>query len=271
MKALDFEYDGLFLSDFGFMICSFGDKGLETISNGSTISFNTEPMYDGRKKFLTNSSYEECLGTTFSICKNPCKTVSGDVEPIAVEEESDIMCWLNRKIFHKFKIEQEGYEDLYFNGSFNINRQMIDGELYGFELNFSSDAPFAYHEPITFEFSITEDNNTYLINDISDEIGFLYVDNMVITCKNTEKKDLIIHNSIEDRTTEIKNCTNGEVITLTYPIITTSLPLSRKIQNDFNFNFVRIAREYNNIKNLLTFSIPCDVKLSYCPIKKVGV
>ena len=268
MKALDFEYDGLFLSDFDFMVCTFGSKGLETISNGSVISFNTTPMFNGNKNLLTHSKYEECLQTTFSICKNPCYTNSGDVEPITVEQEREIMRWLNRLTFHKFKIDQDGYEHIYFNGSFNVNRQMIDGELYGFELNFTSDAPFAYHEPITFEFSITENENTYLINDISDEIGFLYVDSMIITCKSDGK--LTIHNSIENRTTTIDNCTNGEVITLTNPIITTSL-LSHKIQNDFNFNFVRIANEYNNVKNLLTFSIPCDVELIYRPIQKVGV
>ena len=59
MKALDFEYDGYLLSDFGFMICSFGDKGLETISNGSKISFNTTPIFNGSKSLLTQVSYDE--------------------------------------------------------------------------------------------------------------------------------------------------------------------------------------------------------------------
>lgn len=267
MKALDFEYDGLFLSDFGFMICNFGDKGLETISNGSTISFNTVPIFNGRKNLLTHSTYDECMQTTFSICKNPCNTDNGDVKPITAKEERQIMRWLNRRTFHKFKIKQSGYEDIYFNGSFNIDRHMIDGELYGFELSFTSDTPFAYHEPIIFNFSITENEKTYLINDISDEIGFIYA-NVKITCNSDG--DLIIRNSIEDREIEIKGCTNGEVITLNNPIITTTLP-THKIQNDFNFNFVRIANEYNNIENILTFSIPCDVELVYEPIQKVGV
>ena len=39
MKAYDFEFAGRKLSSFGMVICNFGDKGLDTISNGSQILF----------------------------------------------------------------------------------------------------------------------------------------------------------------------------------------------------------------------------------------
>ena len=65
MKAFDFEYNGKFLSDYGFTICNFGNKGLETISNGSKISFNTTPMFNGSKHLLTHSQYDECLEANF--------------------------------------------------------------------------------------------------------------------------------------------------------------------------------------------------------------
>ena len=129
MKALDFEYDGYLLSDFGFMICSFGDKGLETISNGSKISFNTTPIFNGSKSLLTQVSYDENIECNFAICKNPCVTASGDVEPITATEESQIMRWLNRKRFLKFRVLQDGYEDIYFNGSFNIDKYVLDGNV----------------------------------------------------------------------------------------------------------------------------------------------
>ena len=104
MKAFNFEYDGLLLSDLGYVICSFGDKGLETISNGSKISFNTTPILNGNQYLLTHTNYEECLEIPFAICKDSCSTKSGDVEPIKADEVSQIMRWLNRKSFHKFKI-----------------------------------------------------------------------------------------------------------------------------------------------------------------------
>ena len=55
-----------------------------------------------------------------------------------------------------------------------------------------------------------------------------------------------------------------------YPIISSSIP-SHKIQNDFNYNFFRISNTEDKIVNDITFSIPCEVELTYSPIKKVGV
>lgn len=267
MKAFDFEFDGLSLSDLGYVICNFGDKGLETISNGSKISFNTTPIFNGSEHLLTHTNYDERLESNFAICKDSCSTKSGDVEPITVDEQSQIMRWLNRKTFCKFKLKQKGYENIYFEGSFNVDRYELDGEVYGFELTFISNRPFALYEPITYEFSVTEDNLTYVINDISDEIGFIYAD-VEITCQTDG--DLIIENNIENRRTRIDNCVTGEVITFNNPIVATSIS-THKIQNDFNYNFIRIANTFNDTENILTFSIPCDVKLTYIPIKKVGV
>ena len=63
MKSYDFEYDGLNLSDFGFMICSFDSKGVETISNGSTITFNTVSMFNGNKsEMFHNNMYLVAFG-----------------------------------------------------------------------------------------------------------------------------------------------------------------------------------------------------------------
>ena len=267
MKALDFEYDGYLLSDFGFMICSFGDKGLETISNGSKISFNTTPIFNGSKSLLTQVSYDENIECNFAICKNPCVTASGDVEPITATEESQIMRWLNRKKFLKFRVLQDGYEDIYFNGSFNIDKYVLDGNVYGFELTFTSNRPYAIYDSVMYNFTISTENGNYVINDISDEIGHIYA-KMKIKCLSSG--NLIINNSIEKRDTVIKNCTQNEIITLDYPIIESTL-ISHKLQNDFNFNFVRIANTYENTLNKLTFSLPCEVQLSYNPIKKVGV
>jgi hypothetical protein len=72
MKAFDFEYAGKNLSDFGFIICNFGDKGLDTVSNGAVVSFDSVPVQNGTKYELTSSTYEDCLETTIQICKNIC-------------------------------------------------------------------------------------------------------------------------------------------------------------------------------------------------------
>ena len=102
MKAYDFEYDGVNLSDFGMMICNFGSNGLNTVSNGAQITFNTVQTLDGSKHELTSAQYEDCLETTIQICKNYCN--SGDIKEITPTEFRRLTKWLSRKKFLKLKI-----------------------------------------------------------------------------------------------------------------------------------------------------------------------
>lgn len=47
MYALDFEYDGQYLSDYGFIICDFNSSsGADIVSAGSMITFNTVSTED---------------------------------------------------------------------------------------------------------------------------------------------------------------------------------------------------------------------------------
>ena len=52
MKAYDFSYDNRNLSEFGCILCSFGDKDVETVSDGCEITFNTIPTLNGSKHNL---------------------------------------------------------------------------------------------------------------------------------------------------------------------------------------------------------------------------
>ena len=66
MKAKDFEFDGKNLSDFGFVICNFGSKGLETISNGGQSTFNTISTLDGKKHKKVSVKYEDLIRVVLS-------------------------------------------------------------------------------------------------------------------------------------------------------------------------------------------------------------
>lgn len=264
MKAYDFVYDNRNLSDFNMTICYFGDKGLDTVSNGSQITFNTVSVLGGSKHQLTNTQYEDCLETTIQICKNSC---SGDVMEISASDFRELTKWLNRKKFLKFKILDDAHIDLYYEASFNISRIEVDGKLYGLELEVITNRPFALKEPRIITIKNTVQDGKYSINDTSYEEGYIYPF-MEITI--TESGNLTIYNDIENRETEIKNCTAGEVITMDYPIITSSLS-SHNIQNDFNWNFFRVANTYENSRNDLTISLPCSIKLKYSPVVKIGL
>ena len=108
---------------------------------------------------------------------------------------------------------------------------------------------------------------TKFINDTSYEEGFIYPYTEITV---NSDGDLRIHNAIENRETYIANCKSGEVITMDYPIIKSS-DSSHNIQNDFNWNFFRVANTYENSRNDLTISLPCLIKIKYSPIVKVGL
>ena len=264
MKAYDFEFDGLTLSNFGYMLCNFGSKGLQAISNGSTITFNTTPTLNGAKHELTSIEYENCLETVLQICKNPCVT---DNLEMTIDELRTLSRWLNRKGFYKFKILNDEYLDIYFEASFNINKVEIDGKLYGLELELKTNRPFALQEPKKIILKNLVVDGEHSIADCSDVEGYIYPE---IEITLNESGNLSIYNAIEDRTTYIANCVVGETIKMNYPIIESSLA-SHKIQNDFNWNFFRIANTFRNKTNKLIISLPCTIKMVYSPTIKVGI
>jgi len=264
MKAFDFEYANRSLSEFGMVVCNFGDKGLDTVSDGAQITFNTISVLGGSKNELTSTEYEECLETTIQICKHSC---TGGIQEITTTEHRELTKWLNRKRFLKFKPLSEEFIDLYFEASFNISRIELDGRLYGLELEVITNRPFALKEPKTIIVKNIIQDGKHSINDTSHEEGYIYPHTEIII---NEDGNLNIHNAIENRDTYIANCVAGEVITMDYPVIKSSVS-SHNIQNDFNWNFFRVANTYENSRNDLTISIPCTIKVKYSPIIKVGL
>ena len=81
MKAYDFEYDGRFLHEFGMILCNFDSSGINTVSNGSVITFNTVSVQNGSNYRLTSTEYEDCLESTFQICKYSCDSDIIEISP----------------------------------------------------------------------------------------------------------------------------------------------------------------------------------------------
>lgn len=265
MKAYDFEFNGKHLSDFGFIIANFGGvNGLETI-DGAEIAFNTISSFNGSMHHLTSYNYESCLETTIQIAKYSCST---DIQEISSTEHRNITKWLSQKRFAKFKILDENHIDLYYNAAFSsINKIELDGRLMGLELNIVTNSPHAFREQRLITINNTEADGKHSINDISHEEGYIYPKTEIIV---NADGDLNIYNAIEDRNTYIANCKKDEIITMDYPIIQSS-DSSHNIQNDFNWNFFRVANTFEHSRNDLTISLPCSIKIEYSPIVKVGL
>ena len=265
VKAYDFEFDSHRLSDFGCIIANFdGEKGLETI-DGAEISFNTISSLGGSKSHLISTQYESCLETTIQIAKYSCST---DIQEISSTEFREISSWLNRRKFLKFKILDENHIDIYYMASVaSIGRIELNGRLMGLELNIVTNSPHAFKEPRIITIKNLVVDGKHSINDTSYEEGYIYP---YIEITINADGNLNIYNAIEDRNTYIANCVAGEVITMDYPVIRSSVS-SHNIQNDFNWNFFRVANTYENSRNDLIISLPCSIKIEYSPIVKVGL
>lgn len=268
MYAYDFEYDGRYLSEFGFLICEFdGSGGVNISPTGYNITFDKISRSRGRINGLIGTRYENCVECTFHICKDP--DVYDDLE-ITQEEYREFVRWLNRHEFLPFrtintKTKDPDVNTCYFNGSFNIGKIYIVDKLYGLELTLETDSPYGYGIPIEQEWTVSAGGTVSFINE-SDESRAIRPD-MTITCNASGT--LTITNSATLSTLEINNCTSGETFTIKgEEQIITSTFANHRVYNDFNFVFLTIGNSYEDKKNMLTFSLPCKVTMKYNPIIK---
>lgn len=269
MYATDFEYDGQTLSSYGFIICDFDfSSGAVEVNAGSVITFNKVPMQKGKLHSLTSTQYDECITTTFDICKDPDAFELED-RLIDNEEYRNITRWLNRREFLKFCVLDYNEIDnnlCYFNASFNVSKIKINENLYGIRLKMETDKPFAYGAERTHIFNFSGSNLSTIFSDDANEIGISYPI-LTITC--SQSGDLSITNKDEGCTTTIKNCSENEVITLdgAAQVITTNLP-GHDITDDFNYEFFRVANYYRHRNNTISVSAPCKIVMKYAPIIK---
>lgn len=264
MKAYDFEYDGLNLSDKGFMLCSFDKSKIDTVENGVEINMETSPFYNGDVNYILTANYESTLTATFQICKNPC---TGEDLNITVDEVRDMASWLCRKGFHKFKIFDDDYLNVYYEATFNMSRIIRNGNVIGLELEMITNRPFGVMEDTVINIKNEIENGVENFYSISDDEGFIYPKVKIII---KQDGDLKISSIFVQRDTIIKNCKAGEIIEMDYPVIKSSLE-SHKIQNDFNWNFFRIENKFKDKRNLIQISIPCEIEMIYSPIAKIGI
>lgn len=269
MYAIDFEYDGQYLSDYGFIVCHFDFSGGANIeSAGSKITFEKVSRLCGKRFSLTSARYDECITATFDICKNPDTHEKEELE-ISNEEYRDLIRWLNRKEFLKFQAlsdKEEDIEPCYYNVSFNIEKIKVAETLFGLRLTLESDSPFGYGDRIITKYNIQNVSTEYYLVDRSDEIGYIYPD-MKIVCN--QAGDLTINNDYDNCAMTIKNCSVGETITIhgSEQIILSSNS-SHDICNDFNWEFFKIGNTFDNRTNRITASKRCNIEISYYPIIK---
>lgn len=261
MTATDFMYDGLFLSDLGYIVCQFDESGgFSSSSAGSQLDLTTVSVMGGKKYEITGVQYSEPFNTSISICKP-------DGAAFTIDEFEYLLRWLNRPEYHELILRTADFGAVRFFGTFNVDKVEFRGRLIGFTLNFISDSPFGKYPQEVDKFVISKPGGSIVIYDKSSEVGYVYPDYLEIEC--TGSGDLVIENSLDGRKTIIENCVIGEVITMDGTVASLSSSKREKILNSFNFRFPRICNTIVSSENKWTFSLPCKVTVKYSPIRKV--
>ena len=269
MRMVDFEYDGIRLSDKGYGICNF-DGGDDSQDIGNALSLNNIKAQNRNDYFLSNAAYEDVFAPEFQICKIACGNDSDFV--LSADDMSFIMRWLNRKKYLKFKpiYDDESFSDVYYMGTFNVSIIKLAGRIIGLTLQFKTNAPYGFGDDVTASAELSSITDKMEIENASDEIGNIYCD-VEITCNGAG--DLEISNSADpNNVVSVKNCQKDEVIKMygSTKIIESSLAGHTKLYNDFNYNYLRIVNSFENRANKFTSTIPCTIKITYTPIRKVG-
>ena len=280
MFATDFQYDGQYLSDYNCTICTTRNTSEITyISAGYQITFNTISRNRGKQRSWIGSQYDSCIQTTFDIYKdtgnlNRYGGTYCNVEYFTIDEVRDLMVWLNREDFHKFRfVMNDGSEVFYYNASFNVEKIEKNNNVIGLRLTMFTDKPYAYGSDVQTKIEVTRTqlSKQFNVYSKSDFIGDIIPD-VKITC--AASGDISIANLTNGSTMTIKGCTKNEVITINGDRMTLTSSTGRNLYNSFNYEFLKLTNSFtngsNNFRNVITISLPSTVEITYTPIVKYG-
>lgn len=261
---VDFEYDGERLSEYGLIIASVdGSSSANTLEWGNQLEFNTIKNKMSGVNYATSVGYSDVYSVTFQVIKHSCN--SSDADHISDTEIRQIEKWLNRKLYKRFSpISDNGeFSGYHFYGSFNINPIVIASDIIGLELTFTSNAPYAFGDTVTYSVNAS----SFELYCLSDEIGECQI-KMIIT--TSQAGDLTINNNLIGNTV-IKNCVANEQITIdSENLVITSNQAHPRLYNDFNYKYPRLLNGYPSQINKFTLSMQCKVYIEYKPIRKIG-
>ncbi len=257
-----FLYNGISSDKMGVRLCSFGGSGLDTTSAGEKIELSTQKLSGRDRWYHYSSAFGEALSFTLHIVKT-------DKSRMERHEIAEYSRWLQRrdgyKRFQFFGTEFAGIE--FYAIATELNELSVGNVTYGLEVKMITDAPYGLAPKQSKTISFTGEN-TYTYFNQSDDYGYLYPD-LEITVQ--ADGDLTITNQFEARQTAIRDCQAGEILTLNGDLrqITSTRP--DKLEDRFNWKWLRFCKTDQSSQNLLSASLPCTVTMAYQNIRKVGV
>lgn len=266
----DFEYAGRRLSDLGCIICSINsNSGQYDVEIGCDITFTEIKNNYSSIHSVTSSSYENVYTATFDIMKYNCS--SDDIYMTSFEVR-DIMRWLNRREYYKFRVLNDIADEsnVHYYGSFNVKQIMLGEHILGLTLTFTSNAPYGFGDIIETKCMLLNAVDTASIYGDSDEFGTVYP-KVNIRCLSSG--NLEIKNKTTGNILKIDNCSVNEIITVDgeHKVIFTNTESHTTLPNDFNYEYLDILVDEYETENIYSSTLPCELTISYQPMRKIGV
>lgn len=269
MFGTDFEYDGKRLSDYGLMILSFNGTSNDTVSSGASLVFNQVKTASGNNFNISSSIYDSPYSSPpIQIGKDPSWYHKQEDLYFSPIEVSKIQSWLCQDDYCKLKVDQDGYENIYWNATFSSKQILINGRIVGLELSLFTDAPYGHMDEIEIRKRVKKDE-PFVVYNLSDEITNI---RPYMEIKFKESGDFVLRNSLDNLITEIKNVRENELITIygRHQNISTSIP-EHTVSDDFNYHFPIIVRTKDDNVNEYISNLNCEITIKYSPIIKTGI
>ena len=205
MNATYFTYNGISSRLYDMVIGSFSgsDDGSQAVGN---VNMTVVKAPHTNKFLRASATYDNQLQISFSVMKMNCYDMNDYI--FTERDIGFILRWLGRKEYYPLRFEQEGWENVIYYATFNISEHMVGGNVVGFDLVATCNAPWGFDQQQTSSTSI-DGIGTVRILDDSDEIGIIYPD---ATFYFTDDCDLEVYNAMTQTTTKIYGCVQGETI-----------------------------------------------------------
>lgn len=278
-NAIDFCYDGHYLSEFDMIICDFNaTAGLQTAQGGS-IHPITVKGYQKKKAHRVGTEYGEALSFTVQICKNPndpyvkYKLNSDTPQYFTSDEYSKICGWLMRMDgFHRLtflSLEKDSPVIHYDAVATEIDRLKIGSRVIGLEIKFETNAPFGYGNEIEKTFRATAESialNTKEIIKFHDDIRTEAIPDLRIETRNNGYFSM--RNLRNESHFYIKSCSVGEVFDFDGDMFTLVSSTRGNVCAETDYSKLSLTRNvFGDEDNTILIVTPAIVTFKYFPLK----
>ena len=264
MTETDFIFDGIKLSDFGYIVA--GDGVLDEDGVVSGMAFTTIKSARSDTIHRVAHTYEECYQADVAIIKRPCDQDNLD---LTNDDISEMTRWLCRKEYKWFRwIDDIGQDEIWFEVQIGLDKIMYGTSVIGLRLHIKANRPYGLSKEKQHIWNNAQGTHDIYLD--TDEEGYITPD-LTITVRQNGK--IMIGNNYDNRIFILDNCITGEIITVhggdTLQISSTNA--NHLYMTDFNYKWLRLYNEFSNNHNVITVEGNCNVVLTYRTIRKVGI